>query len=512
MQMKISICQFDYAAMALEENKNKILQALQDSDDETLNLFGNMAVTSSPIYNHSLYENLYSKVNKIGDELCNTNKSFIVGVPSKNEVFRYNSLVFVYKGDVKALATKRNLSPLDANFSIGNGMEVVKYRDKKIAFGFYADLDNFLARKVSVDLLILFEDILFDKDYKNEIERELLKTSKQIKTPVILVSRVGAEGNYVYQGGSFFINSHGILQQEMEEFAEQTLKFDTSDADLDKEFAVSPYIERIYNACVVGISDYFEKNHIKKAIIGLSGGIDSAVVAPLAVAALGKENVIGILMPSEYSTDHSVRDAQQSAENLGIEYHIVPIKEIFSASLSTLKDLLSDSVGLAEENLQARIRCMIVMAYANKHKAAMLNTSNKSESCVGYGTLYGDDSGALGPIGDLYKEDVYKLANYINEEKEIVPKNSIEKAPSAELHPGQKDSDSLPDYPLMDKILQLHIEDNLTKEQIINEGFDKQTVEKVLHLFNINEWKRRQEAPALRLSKTCFATDYKLNW
>ncbi|MBQ7984911.1 MAG: NAD(+) synthase [Bacteroidales bacterium] len=271
------------------------------------------------------------------------------------------------------------------------------------------------------------------------------------------------------------------------------------------------YEERIYHACVEGIRDYWNKSKIQKAVIGLSGGIDSALAVVLAAQALGKDNVTGVLMPSEFSSSHSVNDALKSAENLGIKHYTVSVQGIFQASKEALHELLSDNkTDTTEENLQARARCMIVMAFCNRLNAAMINTSNKSESAVGYGTLYGDDSGALGPIGDLYKQDVYKLSRWINRNEEIIPWNSIDKEPSAELHFNQKDSDTLPEYDVLDKILQQHIERNMSEQEIINAGFDEKTVKRVLHLYNINEWKRRQEAPALRLSKTCFATDYKI--
>jgi NAD+ synthase (glutamine-hydrolysing) len=292
-------------------------------------------------------------------------------------------------------------------------------------------------------------------------------------------------------------------------FEEKTEYCDALEFLMPLKQLMLPQEEKIYQATIIGIRDYFAKNHINKAVIGLSGGIDSAVVVVLAVKALGKDNVIGILMPSEFSTEHSITDAEQSAINLGIKYYTIPIKDIFQSSLNALKPIFEGTKpGTAEENLQARARCLVVMGVANKIGAAMMNTSNKSESAVGYGTLYGDDSGAIGAIGDLFKTEVYKLANYINKEEEIIPKNSIIKAPSAELHYDQKDSDSLPEYDVLDRILKEYIENHLTKEEIINKGFEKQVVEKVLTLINRNEWKRHQEAPALRLSKSCFTTDF----
>ncbi len=525
--MKINICQYNYLATNIEENKTNIKKVLLSNEDNILNVFGEMSLSGSPLYNRTLYNDIYKETSLAGDELCLTKKSFIIGTPAENKGLYYNSLVFVDKGEVKALATKRNLSRFDDNYSFGNGIEVVEFEGKKIAFGFYEDIFNFYQRKVHVDTIILVNNVLFDKDYNNEIETELSSYAKRLKSNIVFVSRIGAEGNFVYQGGSFVMNRYGELIKKLSEFEQQNIIIDTESNNVKNLLPKIEYEERIFHACVLGIKDYWRKSRIKKAVIGLSGGIDSALVAPLGVAALGKENVIGILMPSEFSSSHSISDAIKTAENLGIKYYNISIQNLFEASKETLKELLSiEAQDTTEENLQARTRCMIVMAFGNRLGAAMLNTSNKSESAVGYGTLYGDDSGALGPVGDLYKEDIYRLARWINTANNegrlqkffeykgeyLIPQSSIGKVPSAELKPNQKDSDSLPEYDVLDKIIKDHIENHLSKQELIQKGYKEKDVERVLHLYNINEWKRRQEAPALRLSKTCFATDFKINF
>ena len=261
----------------------------------------------------------------------------------------------------------------------------------------------------------------------------------------------------------------------------------------------------IHDALVSGLQDYFRKLGLKKAILGLSGGIDSAVTCVLAVRALGRENVRVVLMPSEFSSEHSITDAEDLAKNLGIQYDIIPIQTAFQAFQATLQQQFEGlPFNIAEENLQARSRGVILMAMSNKFGHIVLNTSNKSEAAVGYGTLYGDMCGGLSVIGDLYKMEVFELARWINKDGVIIPENTISKPPSAELRPNQKDSDSLPDYEILDKILFQYIEQRKSPRAIIESGIDAATVNRTLRLVNINEFKRYQTAPTLRISPKAF--------
>jgi NAD+ synthase (glutamine-hydrolysing) len=256
-----------------------------------------------------------------------------------------------------------------------------------------------------------------------------------------------------------------------------------------------------------GIKDYFTKMGFKKAIIGSSGGIDSAVTIALAVEALGKENVLAVLMPSPYSTDHSVNDAEQLSKNLGNPYEIIRINNVYESFLSTLKPIFKNlPFSVAEENIQSRTRGNILMAIANKFGYILLNTSNKSELATGYGTLYGDMAGGLGVLGDCYKLQIYNLANYINREKEIIPQNIVTKPPSAELRPGQKDADSLPEYDVLDRILYQYIERRWGPAEIKSLGFDAALVDRILKLVNMNEYKRNQFCPIIRVSPKAFGS------
>jgi NAD+ synthase (glutamine-hydrolysing) len=261
----------------------------------------------------------------------------------------------------------------------------------------------------------------------------------------------------------------------------------------------------IHDALVLGIKDYFGKLGFKKAVLGLSGGIDSAVTAVLAQRALGRENVRVLLMPSQYSSDHSVDDARALADNLGIAYDIIPIEDIYTAFIHKLQPIFGDlPFNVTEENIQARIRGSLNMAVSNKFGHILLNTSNKSEMAVGYGTLYGDLAGGLSVIGDVYKTEVFELARFINKDEKIIPENTITKPPSAELRPNQKDSDSLPEYEELDPILYEYIEKRTDPADIVAMGHDEELVRRILRLVNINEFKRHQTAPVLRVSRKAF--------
>jgi NAD+ synthase (glutamine-hydrolysing) len=339
------------------------------------------------------------------------------------------------------------------------------------------------------------------------------------------VNHVGAQTELLFDGGSLAINSDGKIVDELKYFEEDfkiyDLRFEIYDLKAKAyehiNYQIIPLgvkskiknqkseIELVHDALVMGIKNYFQKLNFKQAILGLSGGIDSAVTAVLAVKALGKDNVKGVLLPSRYSSDHSIKDAECIAKNLGISYEIIKIEKSFLAFEETLKPLFAGKpFDLTEENIQARVRAVILMAISNKFGYILLNTSNKSEAAVGYGTLYGDMCGGISVIGDVYKTQVYDLANYINNKKEVIPINSIIKPPSAELRPDQKDSDSLPDYEILDKILFQYIEMTKGPDEILSMGFDENIVFKVLKMVNANEWKRYQMPPVLRISTKAF--------
>ncbi|HRH60703.1 MAG TPA: NAD(+) synthase, partial [Chitinophagaceae bacterium] len=341
--------------------------------------------------------------------------------------------------------------------------------------------------------------------------------------PMMYCNAVGSQTEIVFDGASLVFDRHGNLCKELPMFEEAMEIISVNDdgsidapiieaaenislAELNPAFLDEELnIAQVYDALILGVRDYFKKMGFTKAILGSSGGIDSAVTLCVACDALGKENVRAILMPSPYSTEHSVKDAVQLSKNLGNPYDIIGIKEIYESFLQTLKPVFNDlPFSLAEENIQSRTRGNLLMAIANKFGYILLNTSNKSELATGYGTLYGDMAGGLGVLGDCYKLQVYALAKYINREKEIIPHNIITKAPSAELRPNQKDSDSLADYFVLDKILYQYIERRQGPGEIKSLGFDAATVDRTLKLVNTNEYKRNQFCPIIRISSKAF--------
>jgi NAD+ synthase (glutamine-hydrolysing) len=341
---------------------------------------------------------------------------------------------------------------------------------------------------------------------KNSI---LTDNAIKYKLPVFYVNQVGAHTELIFDGASRAINSNGIIINQMAAFQEEIAFFDFDEVKKSKakQETIEPFdrIAMIHDALVMGIRDYFAKMNFTKAVLGLSGGIDSAVTLVLAVQALGAQNVRVLLMPSQYSSEHSVTDAVKLAENLEVKYNIISINDIFFVYLKELEPVFQNlPPDIAEENIQARIRGTLLMAISNKFGNLLLNTSNKSEVAVGYGTLYGDMNGGISVLGDVYKTDVYKLAHYINSDRELIPMNTINKPPSAELRPDQKDSDSLPDYGILDAILYNYIELRKSPEEIISEGFDESVVMKTIRLVNVNEYKRFQTPPILRVSSKAF--------
>jgi len=342
---------------------------------------------------------------------------------------------------------------------------------------------------------------------KQHLRMDMLRAlAKSSGLPVVYVNQVGGNDSLVFDGGSVVVLPDGRVPAQAHMFEEDLVLFDTETSAGERHAAPAEEIELVRQALICGTRDYVRKSGFRSVVVGLSGGIDSAVVAALAVEALGKENVLGVSMPSPYSSEGSRTDARQLAENLGIQFHSIPIANVFDSYRSTLADVFRDRPeDVTEENLQARIRGNLLMALSNKFGSMVMSTGNKSELAVGYCTLYGDMAGGLAIISDVPKTMVYALANLINCDRELIPRASIEKAPSAELRPNQKDTDSLPPYDVLDRILEAYIEDVKSPAEIAGAfGFDIELVRSIASKVDRNEYKRRQAAPGLKITSRAF--------
>ena len=405
-------------------------------------------------------------------------------------------------------------------FEPASEFKVVEYKGHKIALTVCEDiwnignenplyticpLDELMPQKP--DFILNLSASPFNYTHAAERIRILKENVKRYGLPMFYVNHSGAQTEIIFDGGSLIMSPSGKVYEELPYFKECIKTYDLEAVKKNKKSneQKKDKMTLIHDAIVLGIKDYFGKLGFRKAILGLSGGIDSAVTAVLAARALGEDNVRVVLLPSQFSSDHSVNDARQLAETLGTQYDIMPISGIYDAFMEVLEPhFWGKSFSLAEENIQARARGVLLMAISNKFGNILLNTSNKSEMAVGYGTLYGDMCGGLSVIGDVYKTEIFELANHINKDGEVIPKSTITKPPSAELRPNQKDSDSLPDYSDLDEILFQYIEKQQGPKEIIKMGFDKQLVKRILRLVNINEFKRYQTAPVLRVSPKAF--------
>ncbi|MDY0216923.1 MAG: NAD(+) synthase, partial [Bacteroidales bacterium] len=386
---------------------------------------------------------------------------------------------------------------------------IFNIKNTQFQFAFGDDLNQTNFSNSNPDLVITSCNTPFNYNFRNRQIDQLCGIAKSNVKHIININPCGAKVSEVYPGGSLVINKNGEVCYELNLFEAEIAHIDT---DVLFSYPIVPEkyekTDLIYRALIKGIQDYFKYSHQTKAVLGLSGGIDSALVAALACDALGAENVHGILMPSMYSSDHSVEDAKKLAENLNMSYDIVPIKNAYDSVLEMVTPIFHNKpFDLAEENLQARLRAITLMAYSNKHGYMLLNTSNKSEEAVGYGTLYGDLCGGLSIIGDLYKKEVYELSNFMNKNGERIPQNTITKVPSAELRPDQKDSDSLPNYDLLDEIAYQYLELFKSADEIIKMGFAEDTVYRIIHLIRMNEYKRFQCPPSIKVSKFAFRID-----
>jgi NAD+ synthase (glutamine-hydrolysing) len=562
--MKIALAQQNYHIGNFEENTRKIIEGIDWAKQQGADLvvFSELCVCGYPprdfLEFKDFIDKCYSAIDVIKDHADTI--GVLVGSPAHNPRKEgkdlFNAVFLLYEKEIKSEIHKSLLPNYDVfdeyrYFEPAFEWQLMEFKGKKLAVTICEDIwnmgDNPLYRVTPMEKLIsMGPDVMINLsaspyNYAQDIVRNSLVRAHTIKykLPMLYCNTVGSQTEIVFDGGSLVYDNGGNKVREMKYFEEDYAVVDLSSLtnesafsqihqpgrdsevtdgpvyfsaaevgvgeDTIKYLANEKNIEEIYHALVLGIRDYFKKMGFSKAILGSSGGIDSAVTQALAVAALGKENVRAVLMPSQFSTSHSVADAELLSKNLANPYDIVPIKNIYDAFLKELKPIFLDlPFSIAEENIQSRTRGNLLMAVANKFGYILLNTSNKSELATGYGTLYGDMAGGLGVLGDVYKMQVFALAKFINKNGEIIPENIITKPPSAELRPGQKDGDSLPEYDTLDRVLYEYIELRNGPQEIIAKGYDPVLVARILKMVNTNEYKRNQFCPIIRVSYKAF--------
>ena len=534
--MKITIAQLNYHIGNFEKNSESIINAIGKAKAEGSDLivFSELCVPGYPpmdlLERTDFIEKCGLAVKKIADACEGI--AAIIGSPatnSRNEGKKlFNRAFVVSEGKILFTADKALVPTYDTfdeyrYFEPGESFGNFEFKGKRIALTICEDLwdeqqsDNNFEKsrrylispmdelaKHKPDLIINISALPFSYN-KIESKTDVFRNkAKKHHIPIVMVNQTGANTELIFDGASMVIDPNGEIVERLPFFEESVKSFELDEIaniSVKRQPLVYDPVPLINKALVAGIRDYFGKTSIRTAVLGLSGGIDSALVLALAAEALGPENVRAVLMPSRYSSNHSVTDSVKLAEKLGTPYDIISIEETFGAYKRILATTFAGKkADITEENLQARTRTVILMAISNKFGNMLLNTSNKSEAAVGYSTMYGDMAGGLSVLGDVYKTDVYKLARYVNREKEIIPANIIAKAPSAELRPDQFDSDSLPDYDILDEILYQYIELQKPAKAISGKGINRETVDKVIRLINFNEYKRFQAPPVLRVS------------
>ncbi|MGB9679862.1 MAG: NAD+ synthase [Thermoanaerobacteraceae bacterium] len=530
--MKIALAQLNPVVGDIKGNCSKIVKSIEKAKEKNADIivFPELAVTGYPpkdlLYNPDFLDETLKYIEEIILPGSN-NIGVILGTPFRENDKLYNAALFIYNGEIKEKFYKTLLPNYDVfdeirYFSGSDVRKVFEFKGLKIAVNICEDIwnDKIFWDKPYYTINVLDEQFKLNPDIfinisaspytygKYSMRVKMIKNiTEKYHLPFIYVNQVGGNDELIFDGSSFTVNSNGNIIIKLKSFDEDMDVIDTDNINFKEEInETKEDISWVYDALVLGLKDYFDKIGFKKAVLGLSGGIDSAVTCALAVEALGRENVLGILMPSRYSSEGSINDAEKLALNLGVKYRILPVEEVFKSYLSIFNQDGQPIGDLAEENIQARIRGNYLMFISNREGYMTLTTGNKSELSVGYCTLYGDMSGGLAVISDVPKTMVYELAEYINKDKEIIPLSTINKIPSAELRPNQTDMDSLPPYEILDDILKMYIEENKSLKEIIKKGYDEFTVKDVIKKINRSEYKRKQAAPGLKITSKAFGT------
>ncbi|MFM9141549.1 MAG: NAD+ synthase [Actinomycetota bacterium] len=548
-KLRIAAAQINPLVGDITGNSSKVLDAAIEAKKAGAQIvvFPEMVITGYPIEDLALRPAISKaakeEVEKLASNLDKNNCGDLLAVVGylDRETKPLNAIALLYGGKIVARYVKRHLPNYGVfdefrNFAPGSGTLIVRYMGVDIAVAICEDIwrDEGPMAELAVrtpGILLVPNGSPFERT-KDDLRLDLLrKRCQQIKAPIAYVNMVGGQDDLVFDGDSIVIDKAGVVVSRAKQFQEELMisELTVDIASAKPDLVISDDVkspsgevrneitnrlsdeEEIWQALVLGLKDYIFKNQLKSVVLGLSGGIDSSLVATIAVDALGRENVFGVLMPSKYSSDHSLSDAEELADNLGISIRTISIEP----AIESFKEM-TELKGLAEENIQARVRGSLLMGISNQEGHLVLATGNKSELAVGYSTLYGDAVGGFAPIKDLFKVDVWKLAKWrnqvaqVNGEKSPIPKNSISKEPSAELRPGQRDRDSLPEYETLDQILEIYVDEGGDAESIIKRGFPRELVERVISLVDKAEYKRRQYPPGTKVSRIAFGKDRRL--
>lgn len=519
--MKIALAQLNYTIGDIEGNASRIVDAIgkAESSGADLVLFAEYAVSGTPAYDLLRKTTFLTMCEEALERIAKSCRrcTAIVGSPMLTDRGAVSAAAVLRDGRIEEIIEKQHITARrELGFIVaGEGYKVVDVCGRNMAVMVGDDLSHLHELDAEADFVVSINSRRYGKGLLSSRYETMRRLTYTECRNIIIINQVGGSGDIVYDGTSGIMNKSGKVELLLRSFDEDLRVFDTMEEHEELEIPYTSYNDRtrmVYSAARMGLRDFFVKSGYTKACLGLSGGIDSAVVACLAVDALGAENVKALLMPSQFSSEDSVEDARRLADNLGIEYSVLPINEAYTSIVDTLKPVTGGTdFDATEENIQSRIRTILLMALQNKEGYILLNSSNKSENAIGWCTLYGDTAGAFSVTGDLYKSEIYDLARYINTKfNNVIPENILKKEPSSELHPDQKDSDILPPYEVVDAILYRMIEEGQHREEIVNAGFDARVVEKIHTMVMENVKKRYQYPPVLRLSACAFRHEHLL--
>jgi len=531
--MKIALCQIDPIIGNLDYNKKKILDGYKKAIEAKVDLaiFPELSLVGYPPLDLVEKSEFRKAVNKASQEIASQTSSvgLIYGAITEDNdnvgTDIHNSAIFCYDRKIQFIQHKTLIPNYDVfdemrYFDPAESVSVIDFNGEKLGISICEDIwndaDYWYRRRYHKDPIqellkqqasILINISASPYSYgKRDARKNMLSTlTKNDKIPLAYVCCVGAQTDLIFDGASMCFDCSGNLVKVGKSFEEDFIIFDTTEKIIPIIKCESSFEEEVLSSLIFGLKEYCSKLNFKKVLVGLSGGMDSALVTYIAVQALGAENVNVIMMPSKYSSSGSVKDSETLIKNLGITSNNISIQPVVDETLNQLKiNYSTDIKSITEENLQARVRGLYLMAYSNNYGNLLLTTGNKSEMAVGYCTLYGDMCGGLAVIADVYKTDVYRIAKFINKNGEVIPKNIIDKAPSAELKPNQTDQDTLPPYEILDKILKMYLEENKEFDEINKEMNNEELVKRILRMVDFNEFKRNQAAPALRVSSKAF--------